>query len=134
MKAAVVGVIERGGRVVARAARMGELSNKGLASFIMRFVDTQASLLVTDEYSGYHGIGRLMRHATINHSVSYADGQVHTNNIEGFWALVKRAWYGSHHHYSRKYLPLYIAEACYKFNARNSADDFGTLLATMAAA
>jgi len=134
MKAAVVGVIERGGRVVARAARMGDLSNKGLAGFIMRFVDTQASLLITDEYSGYQGIGRLMRHATINHSVSYADGQVHTNNIEGFWALVKRAWYGSHHHYSRKYLPLYIAEACYKFNMRDSADDFGGLLVAMVAA
>lgn len=133
-KAAVIGVIERGGRVVARMARMGELSNKGLASFIARFVDTQASLLITDEYSGYTGMSRVMRHVTINHSVSYADGQIHTNNIEGFWALVKRAWYGSHHHYSRKYMPLYIAEACYKFNVRKSADDFGGLLVAMTAA
>ena len=90
--------------------------------------------MITDEYSGYRGIGRMMRHTTINHSVSYADGQIHTNNIEGFWALVKRAWYGSHHHYSRKYMPLYIAEACYKFNVRKSADDFGGLLAAMTGA
>jgi len=133
-KAAVLGLIERGGRVVARAAGKGDLSTKGLAKFISRFVDMQASLLITDELPAYHNMGRMMRHATINHSVAYADGEVHTNNIESFWALVKRAWYGSHHHYSRKYLPLYIAEACYKFNVRKSADDFGGLLSTMAAA
>ena len=40
------------------------------------------------------------------------------NTIEGFWALVKRAWYGTHHHYSEKYMPLYIAEACWKYNNR----------------
>ena len=133
-KAAVLGLIERGGRVFARPAKKGELSNKGLAKFISQFVDTEASLLITDEYSGYQLIGRKMRHATINHSVSYADGPIHTNNIEGFWALVKRAWYGSHHNYSRKYMPLYIAEACYKFNVRKSPDDFGGLLSAMAAA
>ena len=22
-------------------------------------------------------------------------------------------WYGTHHHYSEKYMPLYIAEACW---------------------
>ncbi len=133
-KAAVIGVIERGGRVAAGATRMGKLSNKGLASFIMRFVDTQASLLITDEYSGYHGIGRLIQHTTINHSVSYVDGQIHTNNIQGFWAHVKRAWYGSHHHCSRRYLPRYISESGYKFSVRKSVEDFGGLLATMTGA
>jgi transposase-like protein len=133
-KAAVLGLIERGGRVVARAAGKGDLSTKGLSKFIARHVDTEASLLITDEFRAYRGIGQKMRHATINHSVAYADGHVHTNNIESFWALVKRAWYGQHHHYSRKYLPLYIAEACYKFNARKSHNDFADLLGTMAAA
>ena len=71
-----------------------------------------ASLLVTDQYSGYRHMGDAMKHATINHEIAYADGLVHTNSIEGFWALVKRAWYGQHHHYSRKYMPLYISEAC----------------------
>jgi transposase-like protein len=133
-KTAVVGVIERGGRVIAQPVEKGELSNKGLMKFITRFVDTAASLLITDEYSGYAAIGATMRHATINHTVAYAEGPIHTNNIEGFWALVKRAWYGSHHHYSRKYMPLYIAESCYKFNVRKSRDDFGGLLKLMAAA
>ena len=133
-KAAVVGLIERGGRVVARPMTKRDLSSKGLQKFISKFVDTATSLLITDEYRGYQHMRQIMMHATINHSVSYAQGQIHTNNIEGFWSLVKRAWYGSHHHYSRKYLHLYIAEACYKFNARNSKDDFGGLLSCMVAA
>lgn len=132
-KAAVLGLIERGGRVIARPAKKGELSNKGLAKFISQFVDTAASLLITDEYSGYRLIGTKMRHATVNHSFEYANGPIHTNNIEGFWALVKRAWYGSHHHYSRKYLPLYISEACHKFNSRKSKDSFGDMIAAMVA-
>lgn len=130
-KAAVLGVVERGGRVMARPAEKGELSNKGLAKFISQVVDTAASLLITDEFSGYKLIGTQMKHATINHSFEYANGSIHTNNIEGFWAIVKRAWYGQHHHYSRKYMPLYISEACYKYNKRKETNAFGKLLATM---
>ena len=38
---------------------------------------------------------------------------------QGFWSFVKRAWYGSHHHYSTAYTPLYLTEACYKYNYRH---------------
>lgn len=117
-KVPVIGAIERGGRVVARVALPRELNAKGIAKFIARFVDPYGSMLITDEYKGYVKVKETMLHAVINHSEVYADGHVHTNSIEGFWALIKRAWYGSHHHYSRKYMPLYIAETCYKFNRR----------------
>jgi hypothetical protein len=130
-KAAVIGVIERGGRVIARVAKKGELSTKGLSKFISKYVDTAASLLITDEFGGYQSMGQTMRHATINHQIAYADGYIHTNSIEGFWALVKRAWYGQHHHYSRKYMPLYISEACYKFNKRRQAETFDGMIAMM---
>ena len=64
----------------------------------------------------------------INHSQMYAEGAIHTNMIEGFWALIKRAWYGSHHHYSKKYVPLYLAEACWKYNERKNLNAFGSFL------
>ena len=130
-KVAVVGVVERHGRVSARVA--ADLSAKGLSKFIARFVDTAASLLITDEWPGYNQIAATMRSARINHKVQYVDGQTHTNTIEGFWALVKRAWYGQHHHYSRKYMPLYIAEAVYKYNQRKDFDSFPSTLALMVA-
>ena len=74
-----------------------------------------------------------MCHARINHSVQYADGLIHTNTIEGFWALVKRSWYGSHHHYSNKHIGLYIAEAAYKYNVRHRPETFAPMLAIMVA-
>ncbi|MDR3572029.1 MAG: IS1595 family transposase [Candidatus Pacebacteria bacterium] len=123
-KVPVIGVVERGGRVVARVAKPGDLSAKGIAKFINKFVDPDGSILISDEYKGYNRVSETMLHTVICHARSYADGIVHTNTIESFWALVKRAWYGSHHHYSRKYMPLYIAEACFKYNRRKSADSF----------
>ena len=60
-----------------------------------------------------------MKHHIIDHQEQFVDGDVHTNTIEGFWSLLKRAWYGSHHHYWTEYTPLYVAEACYKYNYRN---------------
>lgn len=123
-KVPVIGVMERNGRVVARVANPGDLSMVGIANFIARFVDKAGSILMTDEYSGYHLVGTTMAHSVVRHKAEYAVGLTHTNSIEGFWATVKRAWYGSHHHYSRKYMPLYIAESCYKYNRRTSNTAF----------
>lgn len=123
-KVPVIGAVERGGRVVAKVAEPGDLSAKGISKFIAKFVDAAGSVLITDEYAGYNRVDETMLHAVVNHAYEYANGIVHTNTIESFWALVKRAWYGSHHHYSRKYMPLYIAEACYKYNMRKSAVAF----------
>jgi hypothetical protein len=119
-KIPVIGAIERGGRVVAQVALPHELSAKGIAKFLKRFVDPAGTLLITDEYKGYNRVSETMLHTVIKHAEGYSDeGSVHTNTIEGFWALIKRAWYGSHHHYSRKYMPLYISETCFKFNRRS---------------
>lgn len=65
-----------------------------------------------------------MLHAVIYHAEAYADCVIHTNSIESFWAIIKRTWYGTPHHYSRKYMPLYIAEGCYKYNRRASETAF----------
>lgn len=124
-KVPVIGAVERGGRVVARVANPGDLSAKGIQSFIARFIDKAGTILITDEYKGYSRVSSEMQHAVICHAEEYAYGPIHTNSIESFWAIVKRAWYGTHHHYSRKYMPLYIAEACYKYNRRTSDTAFG---------
>jgi transposase-like protein len=133
-KTPVVGVMQRGGKVVARPAKPSDLSGKGLSKFISRFVDKAGTLLITDEFGGYNMVGETMLHATVNHAVEYANGIIHTNSIENFWSLVKRAWYGTHHHYSKKYINLYIAEACYKFNQRKEPRAFERTLALMVSA
>lgn len=124
-KVPVIGAIERGGRVVARVAE--DLSGKGILRFLRETVRPEGSLLITDEFKSY-GAASEYACAVINHKEAYADGMVHTNSMEGFWSLLKRAWYGSHHHYSKRFMPLFIAEACWKHNQRRNPDAFGGFL------
>lgn len=127
-KVPFVGAVERNDRVVARVANPADLSAKGIASFIKRFVDSAGPLLITDEYGGYVRVSDTMLHAVVCHAKEYANGLVRRNTIENFWALIKRARYGSRHHYSRKYMPRYIAEDCFKYNRRRDPDAFGGAL------
>ena len=121
-KSAVLGAVERGGKVVAEA--VSDLTGKGILNFILNNVNPVDSRLITDEYPSYKSVDSHVNHDIINHSEQYVDGDVHTNTIEGFWGLLKRAWYGQHHHYKKQYLPLYVAEACYKYNNRKREDVF----------
>ena len=125
-KMPVLGSVERGGSVTARVAN--DLTGKGILCFIKETVDPRGSLLTTDEYRAYRVVPGYVSHAVINHSVACADGETHTNIIEGFWALLKRAWYGSHHHYSRKLASLFIAEAAWKYNRRDDDNDLASFL------
>lgn len=125
-KTAVIGAVERGGRVVARVA--DGLTGMAILRFLRSTIDPNGSLLITDELSAYDAAAREFSRAIINHSVAYADGETHTNTIEGFWSLVKRAWYGSHHHYTKHYMPLFVAEACWKYNQRRSANPFAAFM------
>ena len=125
-KTAVIGAVERGGKVVAEVAQ--DLSGRGVLSFVERAVKMDGSRLITDEYPAYNVVRGIVNHAVIHHSMTYADGAIHTNTIEGVWSLLKRAWYGSHHHYTKRYTPLYVAEACYKYNNRKNKRAFETFM------
>ena len=118
LKSAVLGAVARGGKVIAEVVE--NIKGQTIASFIKKFVKTDDSKLYTDQYKVYNAIGREMEHETLNGSKQWEKGELHTNTIEGFWSFVKRAWYGSHHHYSTGYTPLYLAEACYKYNYRET--------------
>ena len=117
-KDAIIGAVQRGGKVIAQLAP--NLTGRTILEFIRSAVNLTDSELITDEYQAYNLIGKEMKHAVINHKEQFADGETHTNTIEGFWSLLKRVWYGSHHHYTTGYTPLYVAEACYKYNYRET--------------
>lgn len=130
-KVPVVGAAERGGRVKVEVSSKEEMAAGGLDAMARRMIRPAGTVLTTDEHPGYGRISRFVSHRTINHSVSYVErdlfsdqfGAIHTNTIEGFWAIVKRAIYGQFHHVSRKYLPLYLREIVYRFNQRRHKDD-----------
>ncbi len=133
-KMAYLGAIERGGRVVVRLA--GEPFSprgKGLAAEVQDFVRSSVihdkTQLITDSFGGYKALRSDMPHHVVaNKREVVEDIQIHTNRIESFWNWVKRPWYGTHHWYSRRYAPLYIAEACFKYNNRKDTDIFGNFL------
>lgn len=116
-KTAVVGMVERRGKVKARKA--GKLGFDDLSALVRGGVDLERSVLLTDEYRGYSGMSGLLPHKRINHSQRYADCLVHTNSIESFWAIVKRGIVGQFHKVSAKYLDAYLDEFAFRFNGRN---------------
>lgn len=116
-KTTVIGVVERGGEVVAQVVE--NLTGRTILNFIQKVVNVKESELMTDEYHGYRQFASMMKHEVINHQVQYVEGDKHTNTIEGFWSLLKKAWYGTHHHYTTEYTPLYVAERCYVYNNRH---------------
>lgn len=122
-KMAVLGIVERQGNAFIQKAQ-GKINFKNIASFVKSYIDTDNASLLTDEYRGYNGVCAILPHATINHSKEYVNGNIHTNTIENIWSLVKRAWYGQHHHYSENYADLYLSEVAYKYNNRNNPNVF----------
>ena len=117
-KPPVIGAVERGGKVRARATSKDKMKGRHLRAFVREMVDTGATHLITDDYRGYLGMGRLLPHSVIRHADWYVDGNVHTNTIEGFWALLKRGMFGQFHSVSRKHLQRYVDEFCYRYNLR----------------
>ena len=122
-KTPVVGMVERGGNVRARVASI--LTSSRLMQLVRRNVEPRGSVLHTDEFSGYNGVKKYMLHETVNHGTNeYVRGNVHTNTIEGFWALLKRGIIGQFHKVSVAYLQRYINEFAFRFNNRHNADIF----------
>lgn len=131
-KSPVIGIVERDGEV--RTEVMGKddkMNYETLSTILKENVDLIESCLMTDEYRGYSPMSNIINHSVINHQLCYADGMVHTNTIEGFWSLIKRAWYGSHHHYSKTNTHLYVAETSYKYNNRKNGNVFIDMIKRM---
>src|ERR1022692_555496 len=120
-KVPVVGLGERRGRIVARAVSdKGKLKHRNLSKLVRDHVDCANAVLITDEYRGYIKIRTFMPHHTINHKFAYANGEIHTNTIEGFWGLLKRGIIGQYHKVTLRHLNQYVAEFCYRYNHRKN--------------
>ena len=52
------------------------------------------------------------------------NGRTSTNSVESFWALLERAYIGTHHWWSVKHLHRYIAENVYRHNTIGVSGEF----------
>lgn len=123
-KAPVVGAVERNGKVSAKAVSKDKLKAKALRAFVRDRIDVSNSRLMTDEYKGYLGMSKVLPHSVIKHQHWYVDGDIHTNTIEGFWALLKRGMFGQFHSVSKRHLQRYVDEFCFRYNNRENAGVF----------
>jgi len=123
-KTTIIGAISRKGSIVAKLIE--NTSHHTINRFVRKMVDDSVELVATDSAASYSWRGLDRNHQTVDHkSGEYVRGEVHTNNIESFWALLKRGVIGTYHHVSAKYLPLYLAEFQFRHNNRNNPDLFG---------
>ncbi len=106
-KEAVFGMRQRGGKTVA----MPVPSRAGyyLLPEIYKHV-RPGSTIYSDEHGGYRAIEGYDHHAVGHKRHEYVRGQVHTNNIESVWALLKRGHKGVYHKMSGKHLHRYVNE------------------------
>jgi transposase-like protein len=134
-KTPVVGVVDRENKkIFARVALPDndgkKLTGKQLFSILRKVCKKNArNTVITDEFPSYSILDKnSIIHLRIDHRVMYANGPIHTNNIESFWANLKRGVYGIYHHVSLKYLQRYVDEFCFRYNHRKD-DMFRMVLA-----
>ena len=113
-KVAVVGLKDRETNQV--TAQVVERTDR---ETLNEFVDshvTEDATVYTDGATTYASRGN---HESVSHSAGeYVRGEVHTNGIEAFWAVLKRAHKGTFHQLSRKHLHRYVNEFCGRHNIR----------------
>lgn len=132
-KSVVVGLLQRGGQVRPRV--VADVTGKSLKGLIRKHVDPSARIL-TDEGSGYRGIGKEFAggHESVRHSTfEYVRGDVHTNSVEGFFGMLRRGLDGIYHSVSHKHLHRYLCEFEFRHNHRELSDGERTKRAIRAA-
>ena len=114
-KTAVVGMKDRSSNRM--SARVLERTDKDtLQGFVTKHTAPGATVY-SDEAAAYQGLP--FPHEAVKHSVAeYVRGQAHTNGIESFWAMLKRAHTGTFHKISPKHLDRYVQEFAGKHNER----------------
>ena len=117
-KIPVVRLAERGGSV--RAMVVKGVNHKSLSRIVKENISVETTNVFTDEFGGYRKLAGFVEHKTVNHQFEYAKGEIHTNTIEGFWALLKRGMIGQYHQVSIKHLGKYVNEFRFRHNYRSN--------------
>ena len=122
-KSVVMGLLDRHGdgtsqvrTMVVRSTRRRELVPQ-----IDQHVEPGATIY-TDALPSYKVLGDGYEHKVVDHAERYVDGNVHTNGLENFWALLKRTIRGTYVSVEPFHLFRYLDEQCYRFNTRKQTD------------
>ena len=103
---------------------VGNTKRDTLIPIISQFVEEGATVF-TDELNAYNALGSMdYNHKVCDHGQLQfvVDGEVYTNNIEGFWSHFRRMISGCYHDVSDEHLQSYIDEACFRWNTRKMSE------------
>ena len=115
-KTAIVGAKDRTTNAVS-AKVVQETDAETLQGFVADHAAPGATVY-TDDAAAYKGMP--FEHESVRHSVGeYVAGMAHTNGIESFWSMLKRAHKGTFHKISPKHLDRYVQEFAGRHNIRN---------------
>src|SRR5438034_6023060 len=121
-KTAIVGILERGGKI--RASVVPSRRKAVLQEEVRKHV-TAGAALYSDALKSYEGLVTDYAHQVVDHACQYVDGRVHTNGLENFWSLLKRGISGTYVSVEPFHLFRYLDEQMFRFNNRNDLDDAG---------
>ena len=124
-KVAVMGLLERHGPDKTSRVKVGVVvtRRKGELHAEVRQHVAPGSALYTDALKSYEGLGPDYLHEVIDHAESYVRGKVHTNGLENFWSLLKRALKGTYVSVEPFHLFRYLDEQAFRFNHRKHMTD-----------
>ncbi|MYA97887.1 MAG: IS1595 family transposase [Nitrospinae bacterium] len=115
-KAIVAGVKDRDTNQI-KASVVESTDRETLQGFIKDNVKEGAKVY-TDDHASYQDMPGF-DHEAVKHSVGeYVREQAHTNGVESFWAMLKRAHKGTFHKMSHKHLERYVNEFAGRHNIR----------------
>src|SRR6185312_14899843 len=111
-KIGVQGILERGGHI-----RTHVIKNTRYVTVVPTVRDNveSGSHVYTDELPSYFGLDGDYAHEVINHAEAYVNGQIHTNGLENFWSLLKRAIKGTYVSVEPFHLFRYLDEQAFRF-------------------
>ncbi len=118
-KTAVFGMVQRGGKV--RAKVIKGVRTQDVLPVIQEHIEENSEVF-SDQAAIYRDLYEKYIHATVNHSVEYVRGNVHTNGIENFWSLLKRTIKGTYVSVSPAHLQKYVEEQMFRYNERECND------------
>ncbi len=123
-KVPVFGMIQRGGKLIAKAV-MDTTANT-LNKIIRRYI-REDSVIYTDGW-GYGNIIQYYSQLSVDHGSGFYgttivtdDGElinINTNSIENAWTHLKRTVMGTYYKIGKKYMQPYVDEFVFRFNTR----------------
>lgn len=120
-KTPVIGILQRGEVSKVKCIVAGNTKRETIQPFIDKVVDKDA-VVISDEWHGYKGLENRYDHHIVDHAkkqyVDYDNSEIHSNSIEGFWGILKRAYNGIYNWWSRKHMQKYVDEFVFRFNLR----------------